>query len=71
MGWLASDAWKAWAVPWKLARIEAGMFICRSAAWMLTTASPRAKPGARLKDKVTAGNEALVVHGERRGARVK
>src|ERR1700746_2119638 len=56
-GWLASDAWKACAVPWKLARIEGGMFICRSAAWMLATASPRATPGARLNESVTAGKK--------------
>ena len=57
MGWLASEAWKACAVPWKLARIEAGMFICRSAAWMFVTASPSAIPGARLNDSVTAGKK--------------
>ena len=33
------------------------MFICRSAAWMLVTASPSATPGARLKDSVTAGKK--------------
>src|SRR5262245_19613020 len=57
MGWLASDAWKACAVHWKLARMEGGMFICRSADWMLATAAPRATPGARLNESVTAGKK--------------
>src|SRR5262249_33629993 len=57
MGWLASDAWKACAVPWKLAWMEGGMFICRSAACMRVTASPRDTPGARLNDSVTAGKK--------------
>src|SRR5580765_3834938 len=55
-GWVASEAWKAWAVPWKLGRMEAGSPICRSAFLMAVTAWPRATPGARLKDSVTAGN---------------
>src|SRR5437773_6407845 len=57
MGWLESEAWKACAVPWKLPRMDAGMFICRSAAWIFVTASPSATPGARLKDRVTAGQK--------------
>ena len=57
MGWVASEAWKAWAVPWKLARTDAGMLMSRSAAWIAVTASPRAMPGARLKDSVTEGKK--------------
>src|ERR1044071_2138553 len=55
-GSLASEAWKAWAVPWKLARIEAGRPRSCRALSMACTASPRATPGARLKERVTAGN---------------
>ena len=52
---MASEAWKAWAVPWKLAVTAAGMLTSRSAAWMFCTASLRAMPGARLNDSVTDG----------------
>src|SRR2546426_10557201 len=55
-GWLAREAWKAWAVPWKPAWMEAGRPISRSAVWMARTAWPRETPGARLKESVTAGN---------------
>src|SRR2546428_13424278 len=55
-GWLAREAWKAWAVPWKVALMEVGKAIWRSAARIASTASPREKPGARLKERVTAGN---------------
>src|SRR6266567_440094 len=57
IGWFESELWKACAVPWKLPRMEAGMFICRSAAWILVTASPSAMPGARLNDSVTDGKK--------------
>ena len=57
IGWVASEAWKAWAVPWKLARTAAGMLISRSAAWMLCTASLSAMPGARLNESVTDGKK--------------
>ena len=56
MGWLASEAWKAWAVPWKLARMEAGSPIPRSTPSMAFTASPSATSGARLNDRVTDGS---------------
>src|SRR5204862_7831038 len=68
-GSLASEAWKACAVPWKLARMLAGRPISRSAASMAVTASPRATPGARLKERVTAGELPLVIDRERRGRR--
>src|SRR5262249_57113451 len=55
-GSLASAAWKAWAVPWKVARIDGGMAISRSAARIASTAWPREARGARLNEKVTAGN---------------
>src|SRR5678816_410645 len=55
-GSLASEAWKACAVPWKLARIDGGRPIARSAARMAVTAWPRETPGARLNDSVTAEN---------------
>ena len=53
---MASDAWKAWAVPWKFPRSVAGKPAWRSAACTAFTASPRATPAARLNDSVTAGN---------------
>ena len=54
---MTSDDWKACAVPWKLPsqrdRRRAGRAcIC----WMRSTAWPSAVPGARLKERVTAGN---------------
>src|ERR1700674_503199 len=55
-GWLRTDASKARAVPWRLPITEVGLPIRASRAWIASTASPNATPGARLKDKVTAGN---------------
>src|SRR5439155_553662 len=55
-GSLASDAWKAWAEPWKLARMLGGRPMSRAARSIAATAWPSATPGARLKDSVTAGN---------------
>src|SRR5207247_8565927 len=70
-GWLASEAWKAWAVPWKVALMEVGKAIWRSAARIASTASPREKPGARLKERVTAGNWPwwLTARGTRAGSK--
>src|SRR6266852_2371086 len=56
MGWLAREAWKASAVPWKLDRMPAGNPSSRSAAWTASTAWLRETPRARLKDRVTEGN---------------
>ena len=53
---MAREAWKAWAVPWKLPRMLAGSPIFWVVASMAFTASPRETPGARLKDRVVAGN---------------
>src|ERR1700688_3541008 len=53
---LASDDSNAWAVPWKVGSMLAGMpkscviFLIRS------TAAPSEAPGARLKETVTTGN---------------
>ena len=55
-GAVFSDAWKACAVPWKVPRIAAGRRMPAALFWIAVTASPRDTPGARLKDKVTAGN---------------
>src|SRR2546426_11555032 len=55
-GWFAREAWKAWAVPWKPAWMEAGSPISRSAVWMARTAWPRETPGAGVKERVTAGD---------------
>ena len=49
------DAWKAWAAPWKLVVMVAGS-ICRASFCTAATASPRAIPGFRLKEMVTAGS---------------
>src|SRR3954470_12696621 len=65
IGSLASDSWKAWAVPAKLPRIVAGRLIRVSASLIASTAWPRATPGGRLKEIVTDGNwpEWLTVRG--------
>ena len=55
-GSLARAAWNARAVPWKLPWMLAGS----PSRWLVSstaaTAAPRAAPGARLNDSVTAGN---------------
>src|SRR5215469_14632333 len=51
-----SDDWKAWAVPWKEPSRVGGTLREVSSAWILSTAWPRETPGARLKERVTAGN---------------
>jgi hypothetical protein len=56
MGSLASDAWKACAVPEKRPRIVPGRRISRSARLTASTAVPSATPGGRLKEIVTDGN---------------
>jgi len=53
---LSSEAWKASAAPWKLLRMPRGRPSSASAARIALTASPSATSGARLKDRVTAGN---------------
>ena len=53
---MASDAWKACAVPWKLPWMRGGRPSARVAASTAATASPSETPGARLNDSVTAGN---------------
>ena len=55
-GSLASDAWKACAVPWKFARRLAGTPRSPSTLWIAVTASPSDLPGARLNEIVIAGN---------------
>ncbi|MNV87580.1 hypothetical protein D3C71_1817160 [compost metagenome] len=55
-GWLDSELWKAWAAPWKLPLIESGMPSSRWVRSRRLTASPRATPGARLNDRLAAGN---------------
>ncbi len=59
-GSLVSEAWKAWAVPWKLPRMLAGSPSFWVVASMACTASPREAPGARLNDRVVAGKLPLV-----------
>jgi hypothetical protein len=56
MGSLASDSWKACAVPAKLPRMVAGSRISVSASWIASTACPSATPAGRLKEMVTDGN---------------
>ena len=53
---MASEAWNASAVPWKLPRTDGGNPTSRSAAWMAETASLSEAPRARLNESVTAGN---------------
>jgi hypothetical protein len=52
-------------VPWKPVVIVAGRLESRSICWIAVTASPSAKPGARLNEIVTAGLLALVVDEQR------
>ena len=51
-----TEAWKAWAVPWKLVVSVAGIRSSRSTLRISFTASPSATPGLRLKEMVTAGS---------------
>ena len=67
---LASESWKACAVPWKVPWMVLGMPISRWAFRVAVTASPRATSGARLKESVTAGILALVVDGSEVRGRV-
>src|SRR5580692_10886838 len=53
---LASDDWNAWAVPWKLASMLAGMPRSWVTLLISSTAAPRDAPGARLNERVTTGN---------------
>ncbi|MCY1291818.1 hypothetical protein D9M70_410200 [compost metagenome] len=53
---LDSEAWKAAAAPWKRVWMPSGMPISCCTRSITATASPRATPGARLNDNVTAGN---------------
>ena len=43
-----SESWNTCAVPWKPVEIVAGRLESRSMPWIAVTASPSAKPGARL-----------------------
>ncbi len=61
MGSLASDDWKAWAVPWKLPRMPAGSRMSASARLTASMAVPSATPSGRLKEIVTDGELPLVV----------
>src|ERR1700740_777800 len=54
-GSLASDAWNACALPWKLPIKVAGAPSRDSAFWIAVVAWPSAAPDARLKDRVTDG----------------
>src|SRR5580658_4510612 len=53
---LASDDSNAWAVPWKLGSMLAGMPTCCVTCLICSTAAPSDAPGARLKERVTTGN---------------
>ena len=53
---MASAAWNACAVPWKLPRMVDGSPIRRVAASIVVTALPSETPGARLNEIVTDGN---------------
>src|SRR4051794_26070709 len=53
---LESDAWNAWAAPWKAVAKLAGSPISCSAFWIAVTAAPSDDPGARLNEIVVAGN---------------
>src|ERR1700720_2376967 len=53
---LASDDSKAWAVPWKLGSMLAGMPSSLVTSLIRCTAAPSDAPGARLNDRVTTGN---------------
>ena len=55
-GSLASEVWKAAAVPWKLALMAAGIWMRCSMRLTALTASPSALPGARLKLTTVEGN---------------
>ncbi|MCY1370361.1 hypothetical protein D9M71_543030 [compost metagenome] len=55
-GWLASELWNAWAAPWKLPLMAVGMPMSALAWLSMITASPSATPGARLNDRLAAGN---------------
>ncbi len=51
-----AEASNSWAVPWKLVVTVAGSRSSSTACLILSTASPRATPGLRLKDRVTEGS---------------
>ncbi len=53
---LDSDAWKASAAPWNWVCTPTGMPISCFTWSMISTPLPRAMPGARLNDIITAGN---------------
>ena len=54
-GSLASEVWKAAAVPWKLASMVGGKLMARCALLIASVAWPKDTLGARLNDNVTAG----------------
>ena len=70
-GSLVNEVLKAWAVPWKEARTESGMFISFCDLINLAAASPNEASGARLKEMVTHGKLPLVVDRQGRGPRFK
>ncbi len=53
---MASDDSNAWAVPWKLGSMLAGMPSSWVTCLICSTAAPSDAPGARLKESVTTGN---------------
>ena len=55
IGVLASDDWKAWALPWKLVASDTGLPSSFSTCWMAATACPIETPGMRLNEIVTEG----------------
>ena len=65
-GSLASELWKAWALPWKLPTMDEGKPMSLRAAWIAFTAALSEAPGARLNEKVMAGKAALVGEDQRR-----
>jgi hypothetical protein len=48
------EDWKAWAAPWKFVTTVVGK-LSRACRVISATAGPRATPGLRLKEIVTAG----------------
>src|SRR6516162_1562472 len=65
--WPRNDCWKTCAVPENPGVIVAGSASRLSMSWIWSIAAPRATPGARLNEIVTAGSLALVSDRERAG----
>ncbi len=64
--WIASDCWKAWAVPWNEARMDAGTPISDSALRMASMAWPERHAGCEVEREGDGRELPLVAHREQR-----